>query len=443
MEDRIDSVRQNLNQLLREQAERSSEMHSLFLAHRRAGLQQVASLLEMQLGEIPGPLPAPPSPAQSQGPQPLFTTAQMAEFATGSMAKCFGPEFAPFEHRRHPRIPNGDLMLMSRAVEIKGLKHQLNKPASIVTEFDVPADAWFFRENSSPVIPYSVWMEMALQPCGFLSAYLGTMLLFPEIDFYFRNLDGSATLLSNQDVRGKTITCQAKLLSTLASGGTIIQRFTFELTCAGQPLFEGWSVFGFFTPEAMANQAGLDGGKSTRPELETADGTARGVLSIDLQALAQQCADKPAYRLPSGRLNFLDQVLWSSQPASQPRDLLLGIRENQPGAWFYPCHFHQDPVMPGSLGVEAILQAIQAYALAANLGGGMRSPAFCLPLSQPFSWKYRGQILPTHRQMKLEVQITRVEQSASQVVIAGDASLWADSIRIYEVKNAAVCLVES
>ncbi len=33
-----------------------------------------------------------------------------------------------------------------------------------------------------------------------------------------------------------------------------------------------------------------------------------------------------------------------------------------PAAWFLEAHFYQDPVMPGSLGVEAMHQAMAAFA---------------------------------------------------------------------------------
>jgi hypothetical protein len=58
------------------------------------------------------------------------------------------------------------------------------------------------------------------------------------------------------------------------------------------------------------------------------------------------------------------------------------------------------------------------------------------------SWKYRGQILQSAKMMKIEVHLTRVERSVGQVLLMGDASLWADRIRIYEIKDAGIRLVE-
>ncbi len=99
--------------------------------------------------------------------------------------------------------------------------------------------------------------------------------------------------------------------------------------------------------------------------------------------------------------------------------------------------------MPGSLGVEAIIEAVQAFALAQDLGAGFRSPRFDQLPGHTIVWKYRGQILPAHKMMKLEVHMKRIERTSRQVLLIGDASLWADGIRIYEVRDVAVRLVEA
>jgi hypothetical protein len=47
-----------------------------------------------------------------------------------------------------------------------------------------------------------------------------------------------------------------------------------------------------------------------------------------------------------------------------------------------------------------------------------------------------------HKKMELEVHISGIERQENQVVIRADASLWVDNIRIYEVKQASVSLLE-
>jgi 3-hydroxymyristoyl/3-hydroxydecanoyl-(acyl carrier protein) dehydratase len=162
---------------------------------------------------------------QTNGKKAVMDSRQLDAFGRGTLTDCLGPSYAIYNGRRTPRIPNGDLKLMSRVMELQGEPGNFNQPAHVLTEYDVPADAWFLRENAYPTTPYSVFMEMALQPCGILSAWMGTMLQSPEVDFYFRNLDGWAEMPNEVDPRGKTITARADLLSSLSTGDTIIQKF--------------------------------------------------------------------------------------------------------------------------------------------------------------------------------------------------------------------------
>ncbi|MDR3573810.1 MAG: hypothetical protein P4L50_08115 [Anaerolineaceae bacterium] len=439
------TISARLQQILQENAQRASTIHADFLHSQQSALEQTAALIELQIGAVQG-INTAEVEVQAAQPKALFDKNKLIEFATGSMARCFGPEFNLYEGRRHPRIPNGDLMLMDRVIAISGQRLHFDKPSSIVTEYDVPADAWFFRDNAYPYIPFSVWMEIAMQPCGYLSAYLGSNLLCPEVDFYFRNLDGNGHILKNNDVRGKTILCKAKLLSTVNSNNTIIQKFEFELSCMGEILFTGGSIFGFFTPEAMANQVGLDGGKTVLPIYEKVGHSGLAGEWIDLSGSSDYflaAANTPYYRLSVKHLNFLDRVfIASNSDALQKPGYIYAIKDNDPQAWFYPCHFHQDPVMPGSLGVEAMLQALQVYAIQQNLGSQFKTPHFDLRINQPLIWKYRGQILPSHKQMKIEITVTKIERKPERVTIEGDASLWADTVRIYDVKHASICIEE-
>ena len=438
MPDQAASLLNKLQNRLSGAARQSSIAHGQFLQLREVSLAQLESLIELQMADSNSTQPQAAVETLPQRPAPLFDTPQLVEFATGSMARCFGPEFNRFEGRRYPRIPNGDLLLMTRVTQINGKRKQFDQPSDIMVEYDVPASAWYLSGNAYPTLPYSVWMEIALQPCGFLSAYLGTSLIFPDMDFFFRNLDGSSQIINTMDVRGKTLVTHARLLSTVSSDNTIIQKFDFEITCDSIAVFKGQSVFGFFPPEVMAKQAGLDAGKSRTPAYETS-APAGSWVDLTQPAWFAPRPDQPHYHLSGGQLSYLDRIFFP-QDSQLP---LYALRANHADFWFYSCHFYQDPVMPGSLGVEAILQAVQAYALHTGLGKSFKSPHFEPAAGKLFQWKYRGQILPTHNQMKLEVTITGVTQQNDQIIVEANASLWADTVRIYEVKQAAICVKES
>src|SRR5439155_15227245 len=131
----------------------------------------------------------------------------------------------------------------------EGERHRLAPGSSLVSEYDVPAEAWFLDEGRGPsaagarLLPYSILMELALQPCGFLSAYLGSTLPYPDEDFHFRNLDGNGRLLRSVDLRGKTIVNRVRLLASTAIQGVILQSYDFQLECDGEPFFQGDAAF--------------------------------------------------------------------------------------------------------------------------------------------------------------------------------------------------------
>ena len=99
--------------------------------------------------------------------------------------------------------------------------------------------------------------------------------------------------------------------------------------------------------------------------------------------------------------------------------------------------------MPGSLGVEAMLQALQAYMLHTGLGRDFRSPRFAQVAGHNIVWKYRGQVVPDNHDLSLEIHISKIETTPGQITIFGEASLWKENLRIYEVKPLALMVVDA
>ncbi|MCJ8295413.1 MAG: 3-hydroxyacyl-[acyl-carrier-protein] dehydratase FabA [Colwellia sp.] len=402
---------------------------------------------------------APMLAGQNRVPnQAPFTPWHMFEFATGNISKCFGPDFDVYKGRIPPRTPCGDLQVVTQVVEVQGTRLDLKKPSSCIAEYYVPEDAWYFTKNSvDNWMPYSLIMEIALQPNGFISGYMGTTLVYPEKDLFFRNLDGSGDLLKQVDLRNKTIVNKSALLSTTMAGGMIIQSFTFELyvkddSKAAQDLashdlfYKGTAVFGYFGSDALTNQLGIDNGKVTYPwfvdnNTPKADIEVINLTDITL-ALYQAPTNKPHYKLAGGQMNFIDTVSIVEGGGKAGIAYVHGERTIDATDWFFRYHFHQDPVMPGSLGVEAIIELMQTYALKNDLGKAFTNPRFIAPATL-VKWKYRGQITPLNKQMSLDVHITDIIREDGEVRLVGDANLSKDGLRIYEVKDIVLSIIEA
>ncbi|HTX79473.1 MAG TPA: hypothetical protein VMC62_07385 [Longilinea sp.] len=388
-----------------------AQVHTQLLELRQQGLRQVTAAITRQLNSL---LPQP---------RERFSLADLKEFATGDVTKCLGERYAVYNGRRCPRIPNGDLLLMSRILTIQGQPGQFDQPSVITAEYDVPMDAWYL-ENGSTQLPISIYLEIALQPCGFLSAFLGTSLRFPEVDFFFRNLDGQVQITAPVDVRGKAIQTRAALLKTVFSGTTIIQHFSFELACEGTVFFKGSSSFGYFPNHSM-DQVGLDGGKPSAPWLSSHP------VSDGLRPL-------PKNDRLDGKLRLIEHIATDSNGGASQAGYVYASRPNSPDDWYYACHFYQDPVMPGSLGIEAIAQAMTVFAQEQD--PSLRG--LSMAVGQEMTWKYRGQVLQKNKQMQVEVHLKESHVADGARLLSGDASLWADDIRIYEVHNMTLALQE-
>jgi 3-hydroxymyristoyl/3-hydroxydecanoyl-(acyl carrier protein) dehydratase len=282
-------------------------------------------------------------------------------------------------------------------------------------------------------------MEMALQPCGFLSAYMGPTLAFPDIDFYFRNLDGQGKMLRDVDLRGRTLVNKVVMTSSTVLQGIIIQKFTFDMMLDGESFYVGSSTFGYFTLQALSSQAGLDMGK---PPAKWHEANAANLLQLPGNRGA--APDNTSFMtLPSRQLAFLDGIIMDVHGGKYGQGYVYATNDVHPSDWFFTCHFHDDPVMPGSLGLEAIIQAVQAYAIQAGLGKGLREPRFAQVENNNTLWKYRGQVLNDSRHVNVEVHIKSVERTGGEINIIADASLWKDTLRIYEFTNVGVRLLDT
>ncbi|MFK7978419.1 MAG: PfaB family protein [Saprospiraceae bacterium] len=382
----------------------------------------------------------------------LMNEKDITTFALDDLSKCFGPEFAVYDGRTVSRQPNTDLQVISRILKIDGERHYFKKPSTCYAEYDVPVDAWYYEQNSAVTMPYSVLMEIALQPCGLLGAYLGSTLKFPDKNLYFRNLDGDGEMFdlpTGTDFRGKTISNKAVLASSVALGGTILQNYTFECSIDGHVFYKGKSSFGFFPGEALASQVGLDNGQDF-PAWYVSEGlTTQNYMQIKMDSLYGKMklfkapANKPHYRLAGDQLLLVDKLLIAKNSGKHGKGYIHATKLVNTYDWFFTCHFYQDPVMPGSLGVEAILQAMQTFALQQDLGKAFTSPKFVQLKNHKTIWKYRGQILWKPAEMNLEVHIKAIEKRGDQLAIIGDAYLWNGTMRIYQVTDLALGIEEA
>ena len=108
----------------------------------------------------------------------------------------------------------------------------------------------------------------------------------------------------------------------------------------------------------------------------------------------------------------------------------LDIKNNM---WFFDCHFKEDPVMPGCLGLDAMWQLVGFYL------GWLGEPGKGRALGVN-SVKFTGEVLKNVKIAKYQVDMKRVLKKKGAVVGLADGILYADDKAIYEAENLKVGL---
>jgi 3-hydroxymyristoyl/3-hydroxydecanoyl-(acyl carrier protein) dehydratase/malonyl CoA-acyl carrier protein transacylase len=345
-----------------------------------------------------------------------FGTDRILAFAIGKPSDAFGEPYRIFDQGRViARLPGPPYQFLDRITLIEAEPWRMVEGGVIEAEYDVPPDAWYFAADRQPAMPFAVLLEVALQPCGWLAAYIGSALTSP-VDLSFRNLGGSAELLEEIGADAGTLTTRVKIARVSRSAGMIIQGYDFTVSRAGRPVYRGETTFGFFPKEALANQVGLRDEIAYQPD--------------PAEQARTEAFDFPhSPPMPDERWRMIDRVDDLILDGG-PRGLgfVRGQKAVNPEEWFFKAHFYQDPVIPGSLGLESLLQLLKALAL--RRWGAEK---FVMMRGGRHAWLYRGQVIPTSRNVTVTAVVTRRDDAARQ--LTADGVLTVDGRAIYKMKD--------
>ena len=374
----------------------------------------------------------------AQGGGIVFSYPAILAAAWGKPSEVFGAMYLPYDGgRRIPRLPGPPYHFITRVTRLEGAiigVPQIGAYAEL--EYDIPQDAWYFAESASPSIPFCVLLECVLQPCGWLAVYLGCSVK-QEHDLLFRNLDGKGIVLREIPPGSKCLTSKLKIIGLSQAGGMSLVHFGVVCEVDGVPVFTLETAFGLFHPDLLKNQAGMPLSASQSAFLEQPSAFTRHLSTRPKRYFSGHL------RLPDSKLLMLDRVtgFWP-EAGMAGLGRLRGEKDVSPRDWFFKAHFFQDPVQPGSLGVQAMLQLMQVYMLETGMDEGFMRPRFQpIALGTEVTWKYRGQVLPSSKKIVSEVEIVEVGKNGAAAYVMGRGQLYVDGKRIYELTNLAMRIV--
>jgi 3-hydroxyacyl-[acyl-carrier protein] dehydratase/trans-2-decenoyl-[acyl-carrier protein] isomerase len=141
-------------------------------------------------------------------------------------------------------------------------------------------------------------------------------------------------------------------------------------------------------------------------------------------------------RLPIGNMLMMDRILKITEDGGEfGKGEIIAELDINPDLWFFGCHFEEDPVMPGCLGLDAMWQLVGFYL------GWKGNPGRGRALGSG-EVKFFGQVLPHAKKVTYNIQLKRVIERKLVMGIA-DGSMSVDGREIYTAKDLRVGLFTS
>jgi len=138
-------------------------------------------------------------------------------------------------------------------------------------------------------------------------------------------------------------------------------------------------------------------------------------------------------QLPMPPMLMFDKITnIASVGGTKNKGIIEAEMEITPDLWFFECHFIDDPVMPGCLGLDAMWQLLGFY-----LGWlGEKGKGRAISVGNV---KFTNMVLPSTKKLQYTINLKRVLTGKLILGIA-DGQLDADGKTIYEATDLRVAL---
>lgn len=383
---------------------------------------------EVQISETSQIPPGAPggggdSPPIATSHPSLYDHNQILEFATGRPSIAFGEKYRPFDEERFiARLPGPPYCFLDRIIKVEGTPWQVQPGAACTAEYLACPDAWYFDAGGTGEMPFAILLEIALQPCGWLAAYVGSALA-QDRPLHFRNLGGQATMIRPVNRQSGLLTTEVRLTSADLGAGMWIQHYDMEVRDETGPVYSGNTYFGFFPGEALAQQVGLPGVVArTIPPREALRGRSFSYPE-------SRCGPLKPFRM-------VDEIeIHVPQGGSAGLGFIRGSIDVNPDAWFFKAHFQGDPVWPGSLGLESLLQLLRIVADDIWPDSGEWAPR-SVAQGVTHRWTYRGQVIPERNRVMVEATVKSIDNERG--IMVADGMLSVDGLAIYSMEDFSI-----
>ena len=139
-------------------------------------------------------------------------------------------------------------------------------------------------------------------------------------------------------------------------------------------------------------------------------------------------------KLPAPPMLMFDRITEISENKGEfGKGFIVAELDIKDRLWFFDCHFKEDPVMPGCLGLDAMWQLVGFYL--GWLGNPGRGRALGVG-----AVKFTGEVLKNVKIATYEIDMKRILVKEGTTVGLANGILLADNKKIYSTENLKVGL---
>ena len=139
-------------------------------------------------------------------------------------------------------------------------------------------------------------------------------------------------------------------------------------------------------------------------------------------------------KLPSPPMLMFDRITEIKENTGEfKKGIIKAELDIKDELWFFDCHFKEDPVMPGCLGLDAMWQLVGFYL------GWIGNPGRGRALGVN-SVKFTGEVLKNVKMATYEIDIKRILIKEGTTVGLANGILLADGKKIYSAESLKVGL---